>query len=292
MSDINPTNMYFQIMLVTPDMAREWLKTNDRNRTPNRDKLSKIKYDLTHGLFELTHQAIAFDVDGKLIDGQHRLIEIAETGISAPLSIAYNAPRTANMDIGTKRTQKQALYMAGIIEKKTTEYDSLTYPLLSFMTFRSMGEQRVRTMTAINKHLLYLHYQMIIDPIINIGRSANGKCRSSVIMYAMLCAYNAGVDIETITKWHKIVETGDFYVDGNDELTRAGRSVLLFKKVANENTQISVTRATSEQIETVLKKAMSSIYHFTNKKPISKLYGELVYEDVPVVEEYMYKKEA
>ena len=108
----------------------------------------------------------------------------------------------------------------------------------------------------------------------------------------MLCAYRSGVSIETITKWHKIVETGDFYVDGDDELTRAGRSVLLFKKIANENTQISVTRATAEQIETVLKKAMSSIYHFSKKKPISKLYGELVYEDVPVVEEYMYKKEA
>ena len=292
MDNLNPTNMYFKIMLVTPDMARDWLKTNTRNRTPNRDKLAKVKYDLTHDLFELTHQAIAFDVNGELIDGQHRLLAIVETGIPAPLTVAFNAPRSANMDIGTKRTQKQSLYMAGIIEKKTTEYDPLTYPLISFMVFRSMGESRVRSMTAMNKHLLYLRYKELIDPIISIGRAANGKCRSSVIMYAMLCAFNSGVSIGTLAKWHKIVETGDFYADGDDELTKVGRSVLLFKKVANENTQISVSRATAEQIETVLKKAMTSINKYDKRVPISKLYGELIFDDVHVDEMDMYKKEA
>ena len=148
MDNINPTNMYFAVMLVTPEMAAEWLKTNTRNRTPNRDKLNKLKSDMTNGQFQLTHQSIAFDVDGNLIDGQHRLISLVETGVTVPMAVAYNAPVSPNLDIGTKRTMKQSLYMAGIIDKGTTEYDPLTFPLISFMVYRSLGEDRARRLTA------------------------------------------------------------------------------------------------------------------------------------------------
>ena len=288
-NNINPTGMYFKIMLVTPEMAKEWLKTNDRNRTPNKDKLAKLKYDLENGYFELTHQAIAFDVDGKLSDGQHRLTEIAETGIAAPLSVAFNAPRSANMDIGTKRSPKQSLYMAGIIEKGTLEYDCLTYPLISFMVYRSLGEERMRSLTPMNRHILYMKYKSLIDPIIEIGTKANGKCRSSAIMYSMMCALNGGVPESTIGKWHKIVETGDFY-DEDKQILMAGRSVLLFKKIANENTTISTTRSKKEEVETIIKKAMSSISHYAKLDNIAKLYGELVYEDIQVSEKDMQRE--
>ena len=283
--NINPTNMYFRIMLVTPDMAAEWLKTNERNRTPNKDKLIKLKYDMLNGFFELTHQAIAFDVDGKLIDGQHRLMEIADTGVSVPLAVAFNAPVSPNMDIGTKRTMKQALYMAGVIDKGTTEYNPLTYPLISFMVYRSMGEERARRLTAMNRHVIYKNCRDYIDPIINVAATANGRCRSSAILYSMLCAYFSGVDIKTIAKWHNIVETGDFYVEGNEEMTLAGRSVLKFKEIANKKQPVSITRSNMAEINEVVKKAMSSIRHFSNGNPIEKLYGEFVYDDFPITEQ-------
>ena len=281
------TDMYYRFLLVTPEMAAEWLKTNERNRTPNRDKMEKIKNDMQEGNFEFTHQAIAFDKEGNLIDGQHRLTGIVETGVTVPLAVAFNARRSTNMDSGTKRTQKQALYMAGVIEKGTIEYDPLTYPLITFAVYRNLGEERIRKLTPLNRHNLYKQIRSIVDPIIEIGSKANGRCRSAVILYAMACAYNDGVDIETLKKWHKIVETGDFYVEDDDELTRAGRSVLKFKEVAGERQATSVTRSKREEIEAILKKAMSSIYHYSKKHPIGKLYGELVYDDISVTEEML-----
>ena len=287
--NMNPTNMYFKIVMVTPELAENLLETNERNRTPNKDKLAKIIYDIQHGSFELTHQAIAIDVNGKLIDGQHRLTGVVNTGIAVPMVIAYNAPTSANMDIGTKRTQKQALYMAGIIEKGTIEYDPLTYPLISFAAYRSFGEERKGKLTAHNMHNLYMNLKELIDPIISIGAKANGRCRSSVILYAMMCAYNEGVDIETLKKWHKIVETGDFYVEGDDLMTRAGRSVLNFKIVA-QTASATVTKNTKAEIENVLKKAMSSISHYNNGDQIARLYGEMVYKDI-VINEMMLEKQ-
>ena len=193
------------------------------------------------------------------------------------------------MDIGTKRSPKQSLYMAGIIEKGTLEYDCLTYPLISFMVYRSLGEERMRSLTPMNRHILYMKYKSLIDPIIEIGTKANGKCRSSAIMYSMMCALNGGVPESTIGKWHKIVETGDFY-DEDKQILMAGRSVLLFKKIANENTTISTTRSKKEEVETIIKKAMSSISHYAKLDNIAKLYGELVYEDIQVSEKDMQRE--
>ena len=290
-NNINPTNMYTSVILITPEMARAWLKTNTRNRTPNKDKLTKLKNDLIHGMFDLTAETISINPEGKLTNGQHRLMAISETGISAPVLVAFNAPDSPHVDIGTKRSQKQSLYMAGIIEKKTIEYDSLTYPLINFMVYRSFGESKIRTMTPMNLHMLYKHYQEMIDPIITIGRRAS-KGRSAAILYSMLCAYNSGISVDILKQWHNIVDTGDFYFENDDEMTKAGRSVTkTFKQIA-DSTTVSLTRSTNEEIETMIKKAMSSIYHFSNKKAVTKLYGELVYNDIKMNEEYMYESEA
>ena len=50
--NMNPTNMYFKIVMVTPELAENLLETNERNRTPNKDKLAKIIYDIQHGSFD------------------------------------------------------------------------------------------------------------------------------------------------------------------------------------------------------------------------------------------------
>lgn len=288
-NNINPTNMYTSVILVTPEMAREWLKTNTKNRTPNKDKLMKLKNDLIHGMFDLTAQTVSINPEGNLTNGQHRLIAIAETGIAAPLLVAFNAPDSPNVDTGTKRTQKQSLYMAGIIEKKTIEYDSLTYPLINFMVYRSLGQNKTRVITPMNLHMLYKNYSDIIDPIITIGRRAS-SCRSAAILYGMLCAFNSGISEDVLSKWHRILDTGDFYFDNDDELTKAGRSVAkLFRPIASK--ALSITRSPAEDIEKMIKKTMSSIDHFNNKRPITKLYGEFRYEDIQILEKYMYESE-
>lgn len=65
---------------VTPELAMEWLEYNfENNRSIKRSYVEKLKLEMTSGSFKVTHQAIAFDEGGKLIDGQHRLTAIMES---------------------------------------------------------------------------------------------------------------------------------------------------------------------------------------------------------------------
>jgi hypothetical protein len=103
----------FSLHTVTPEMAAEWLKKNEGNRALSRMEVNHLKTALTKCEWRLVHQAIAFDSSGNLIDGQHRLTAIAETGIPARLYVArYADLATAKgmpFDVGKKRTAAQIL---------------------------------------------------------------------------------------------------------------------------------------------------------------------------------------
>lgn len=75
-------------VFITPEIAAKYL---ERNYKGNR-KLSQRRVDyfvqlLRDGLFRTTHQGIGFDKDGNLIDGQHRLWAIVESGIGAEMQV-------------------------------------------------------------------------------------------------------------------------------------------------------------------------------------------------------------
>jgi hypothetical protein len=213
------------------------------------------------------------------------------TKVSAVLDVAFNAPRNPKVDSGMRRNAKQSLYMAGIIEKGSLEYNTLTFPLIKFMVASSINAERATTLTESNLHSLYLRFQDLIDPVIDIARRASGKCRSAAILYAMVCALAPGVSKETLRNWHRIVATGDYYVKDNDELTMAGRSVLLFKNYNQETTTASATHSTKADIDIIVKKSMSSISNYVEKKPIKKLMPSQAYEYVTVTEEDINYKE-
>lgn len=63
---------------VTPAMAREWLGRNyEMNRHRGRTVVEKYRRLMLNDEWQTTHQGIAFDSDGRLIDGQHRLDALA-----------------------------------------------------------------------------------------------------------------------------------------------------------------------------------------------------------------------
>jgi hypothetical protein len=175
--------------------------------------------------------------------------------------------------------------MAGLIEKGTIEYDTLTYPLIAFMVSQSISPERSCLLTSNNYHLLYMKYSDVIDAVVGIVRKSNGNCRSAAVLYSMACAYAAGIKRDVIHEWHKIVATGDFYVEGDDKKTKAGKSVLKFREYIRES--ISTRSADEETKQQIIRKAMSSISHYANNEPIKLLRGELVYKKIQINENDM-----
>ncbi len=105
--------MTFKMVLVSPELAAEWLKRNRKNRPINSAHVAKLVRDMKHGRWAPSPQPIVFDVDGDLIDGQHRLRAIVEAGASIAMVVAENAPRDSirGIDMGAQRNAAGILSM-------------------------------------------------------------------------------------------------------------------------------------------------------------------------------------
>lgn len=112
---MNTAEMFLSLEHITPELARHYLKRNKTNRDVKEDNLTKITNDLANGNFKLSHQALAFDWNGNLIDGQHRLMAVIESNTSANMYVAYNCdPENFTIiDCGRSRTTSDVLKRAG-----------------------------------------------------------------------------------------------------------------------------------------------------------------------------------
>lgn len=104
-----------KLTLVTPDLATSYLNHNNRNRPLNPLTVWRYSQDLLAGSFLSTAQPIVFDWNGDLLDGQHRLWAIVESGVSAEFYVATGEdPATFKAyDRGRKRTAADVMSILG-----------------------------------------------------------------------------------------------------------------------------------------------------------------------------------
>lgn len=86
---------------ITPSKAEAYLKKNESNRPLKDSLVRRLMHALRGGHWRETHQGIAFNGDGRLLDGQHRLTAIVRTGISAQLMVARGLSDDAFLAIDT-----------------------------------------------------------------------------------------------------------------------------------------------------------------------------------------------
>lgn len=106
------------VMLVTPEMAKEWLDTRktEYERQVRQGRVDGMTRDMLDGKFHFIGDPIRFDTaDGALVDGQHRLLAIASSGTSQYFSVV-NVPAEAQhvIDTGAKRSVPDMLRKLGI----------------------------------------------------------------------------------------------------------------------------------------------------------------------------------
>lgn len=105
-----------RIELITPKIAERYLEMRPENqRNIKKHDLEDLKDALRSDQWKFTGDPIRFNTHGELFDGQHRLLAIKETGISAKCLVQRNVPDDAVMviDIGAKRSPGDLLKIAG-----------------------------------------------------------------------------------------------------------------------------------------------------------------------------------
>ena len=143
-------DMYMITMTITPEKALHWLETaNLRNRPISQSHINKLASDMKNGEWELSHEAIAFDPHGILIDGQHRLWAIVESDRPMHLPVAFNVPSEAMRAItgGKPRSVVDVLKIGNKDGNVSTHHTSTLRSMLGGMscppslTVRETSEQ-------------------------------------------------------------------------------------------------------------------------------------------------------
>ncbi|MDO8690836.1 MAG: hypothetical protein Q7R39_12635 [Dehalococcoidia bacterium] len=70
-----------EVVLITPDQAVRWLETKAQNRKVSEKTVAAYADSMKRGEWHVTNQGIAFNPEGCLIDGEHRLWAIIQAGI-------------------------------------------------------------------------------------------------------------------------------------------------------------------------------------------------------------------
>jgi hypothetical protein len=107
--------MQCEIRVITPDDARKLLGSNTINRPLRKGHVDFFESQLQRGEMQLTHQGIAISENGRVLDGQHRLTAIANTGIATTMLVAYGLPESSFsvLDTGAARKASDALSIDG-----------------------------------------------------------------------------------------------------------------------------------------------------------------------------------
>ena len=101
----------FELTTITPDMARSWLNNNNEgNRSIKSQVVNKYARDLTDKKWRVTHQCIAFDSTGMLVDGQHRLSAVVFANQSMMAYVACYQTAESAMKLPIDMQAKRAVY--------------------------------------------------------------------------------------------------------------------------------------------------------------------------------------
>jgi hypothetical protein len=123
----------FDFVKITPEMAKSYLEQNLHvNRKLRAGVIETMARDMQQGNWRKTHQGIAFDVFGRLVDGQHRLNAIIKADVPVVMMVTRNINPDAFsvIDTGTRRILADNLKALGVPNQ--TMVAALTVKILAY----------------------------------------------------------------------------------------------------------------------------------------------------------------
>lgn len=245
-------SLRFGLLEIGPQVAAELLKTQQANRKPNPTRV--LEYARRQGEGEWTlSDAIKFDEQGCLIDGQHRLIGITRSGMSLPFPVISGYPKHSQsvLDIGMNRTVAQI----GQIQGMNASKNQVSLVRAFFLPLSSLSKYQQGALTSPQKvlELIREHYEAV--------EFASKRHGTRPILYAPVRAMVARAwyheNRKRLEEFLYVFDTG-FASGVQDSAAIALRNVILdmrAKKVENGNMiRVSLSNKAFSAIEAFLAK--------------------------------------
>lgn len=121
MVKILPANQTERVtMRIGPDQAKALLdKLHPMQRSVTRRAVAEYAETMKAGLWTLSPHGIVIDSEGRLVDGQHRMLAVVKSGVTCEFDVCYLPPGASvrGIDRGRSRTLVNLAEMEGIMEK-------------------------------------------------------------------------------------------------------------------------------------------------------------------------------
>lgn len=146
----NPQKVTTQVVDITPTLAKQYLLENKDNRKLREKLIKKYASLMKNGEWVLTDQAISFDVNGRLLNGQHRLNAVVLSGVTIKSLVTRNLPGDSfkYMDQGAMRTQSDIHKMSPKASGVISSFNQILWK--SDITFTQVDH--ARTYVLVNKN--------------------------------------------------------------------------------------------------------------------------------------------
>lgn len=140
-------SMKFKVATMTPEWATELLKCNHpNNRHMKPCRIETFERDMRGGHWKLTHQGIAVDEDGFLVDGQNRLQAVVNCLECVPMLIVTGVPRKAMVAAdytATRSVADSARIFGKAFESHESSWGSVARQMMVGMESRKGGRSAV-----------------------------------------------------------------------------------------------------------------------------------------------------
>lgn len=105
-----------EMVLVTPELAAEWLASSGPNRPVHPATVERYAADMQAGQWALNGDRVRFDASGALRDGRHRLSAVVASGVPVRMEVVRGLSEAAvrTVDTGRARSFSDALFIESV----------------------------------------------------------------------------------------------------------------------------------------------------------------------------------
>ena len=209
--------MKTEIKYIGPDEAKEILSRNtENNRNLSINSVQTLARAMSNGEWKLNGETIIIDSDGKLINGQHRMSAVIESGQTVPFLICYGVDPSSftSIDCGRTRTAGDIFSSAGISNANAAA--SICNGVLNYRHSISLNGGKGgswNTSIRFTKEELvkeYRKHECEYSFAVHNSKMCKEICKPSIAgIMAALALIEAGKDKEKVNEFWRPVVTGE-----------------------------------------------------------------------------------
>ncbi len=213
------TDLNIEVIEITPSLAQAWLarSTEMINRPVHLQWVQQLMQAIRRGEWQLTGDSIKMDAQGQVVDGQHRLLAIAQSGVSC-LSLVVRGVHPAAfavMDTGRGRTVGDILHLYGITDR-FAKAGMVRILLLLEATGRPVtGTLESRGIVSPASTLAYLEQHPDIDQGAKMADSVRQVLEGGKGIWGAAFVLLMRVDRPAVEKFAYLLRTGEDLSRGN-----------------------------------------------------------------------------